>query len=395
MAGELICTFNLRWKITHVGYNEYGLSSLREALTIAHPVRSTVVLRRYSASPMALPDSYFIVGDQKNILFEKHILDFIHAGKPVVLLDSSGEVAHHILQFIPEKRWRSVTYLKPDTRPFKLNVLKRTQPHHASYFLEAIKAPSDYKIATATLDHYFLYGIAALIDAGGHTLVDLTYFLTDETYRTKVLANVKDTYIKYVWHVFEQLKDKDQLAEVRSAFTKITALNLHPLIRNVLEQSTNRLRFNGVVVIDIPREELGTESASLLGCLILALIAIHKPQTTLFIHEAEYFPNIPTVQTFLTLNDYRPVPGIPVVTRTTVENAAKLEPLFPIPESGTFQRFFQIPPNEAYTLRGGTMLDFPIIPHAYFPRPRIRRKIIERCTIQYTGRDRGLRHTDE
>ena len=342
--------------------------------------------------PFNWDDSFLIVGTnrkEKTELIVRLALDHLQEN-PIVFLDSNGNAIEEILNHFPKSKSKNAIYFDASNRDhsFKLNFLhgipREKHAQYASKLLEAIKAPSQYTIATATLDHYILYGIAALLDAGGYTLTDLPRFFTNRSFRTSVLVQVKDTFIRYVWDTFDALFPRDKSAEIRSSFTKLAALNLDPLVRDSLSQRKNRLRFKDkIVLISLPEKKLGKENTAMLGSLILAQLAIEDPDTTLFIDGADLFSNIPDIPHVLTLKDFKDIPtGSHIVLKTSVKDADRMEPLFVLDDRHL--RFFEIPEGMAYAGIAGQTIELQLYPHHYPLTNGVREKIIERCVIQYT-----------
>ncbi len=124
---------------------------------------------------------------------------------------------------------------------------------------------------------FLLYNsVAALVDVGGMTLVDLVRFLTDERYRRRLLSRVSDPVLRRFWEgdgaALSQLRP-DTVAPV---LNKVGQFLASPPIRHVLGQRHARfsarytMDHGGIFIANLGQGQIGADKAGLLGSLLLA-----------------------------------------------------------------------------------------------------------------------------
>jgi hypothetical protein len=252
--------------------------------------------------PFTVPKrNTFIVGQPRTGKSETLIrlaLDEIYNKKPIVFISSRGKAIAEILNHIPKKRQNDVLLFQPSRFPFAFNILARVpQERHAllaTTILDTVKGIWGYdRTPTPNIDQYIRAGIGTLLSVKGTTLLSLKFLLTDNSYRTELLGYVSDVLLKDFWDDFEELTDKEKRQETASTLNKVRAFMFEPLVRNCIDQRTNKLVLKDkIVLVSLDEARLGDENASLLGALVLAHLfveAVYELDTTLFIDDAYRF----------------------------------------------------------------------------------------------------------
>jgi hypothetical protein len=263
----------------------------------------------------------------------------------------------------------------------------------------------------------FVYaGVTALLDMPDGTLMGLKFLLTSRTYRARVLSQIQDPAIRNFWETdFEtHMPEREQRERTLSTLNKIGALIADPTIRNSIGQSKSSINFRDILdqgkifIARLPQGELGIEKSSLIGALLLSnfhLTALQRKDRTafhLYLDEFHHFGNSTVIEMLsgirkfgisLTvvcqyLDQLSPAMrsavlgtvGTMLAFRTGALDAETLSGEFALNRDDT--PLPALPPFWAYA-RTDRTTELCMPPISQQLRPRIARKIRDRCRSQY------------
>jgi hypothetical protein len=236
-----------------------------------------------SLSVSDLAQHLYIIGKSgtgKTTLLLNLILQVIHRGLGVAVIDPHGDLAQAVVDRVP--RWRSedVVYFDPGDLdfPIGLNVLRTSANSHlvASGIVSALKGI--WHESWGPRLEYILYAaVAALIECDNVSLLGLQRMLSDGEYRAWVVRQVKDPMVRAYWAQefgsYDRRFMQDAIAPIQN---KVGQLLMSPVTRNILGQvrSTIDARFmmdNGrIFVTNLSKGRLGEDKANLLGALLVS-----------------------------------------------------------------------------------------------------------------------------
>lgn len=343
-------------------------------------------------------------------LLTRLALDDIYNGSPVVFVDPTGEATDQILKYIPKQRQSDVILFDPARQPFAFNILSGIEDGKkdlfASTVLETVKGIWGYENApTPVLDKYFRGALLTALAAPGSTFFSLKFLLTDKTYRTETLAQIKDTVLDIFWKDYETLTDKEQRQDIDSTVNKLWAFLFSPLVRNCLDQRHNAMSFNQkIVLVSLRSREVGSENAALLGALVLASLYIEDVEQNLYINGSKFgtailgnllstCPNVNTVLAVQFLDqirtEFQPVLlggiGQLVAFRTSYRDNVTLAPDFNLNRDNySLADMNALGERTSYACIDGTTTVLQPIDRNY-PETHQAQKIIKRCMSQYTA----------
>lgn len=217
-------------------------------------------------------------GTGKSTLLLNLIVQDIHRGEGVAVLDPHGDLIEKLLDYIPPARWNDVVLVDPSDEDFPVgfNILS------AHSDLERTLLASDLvgvfqRLSTSWGDQMTsVLGNAILAflesDRGG-TLPELRRFLIEPEFRKEFLTSVKDPEVVYYW------KKEFGLVGGKSLGPLLTRLDtfLRPkAVRYMVGQKANRLNFGEImdtgkiVLAKLPQGLIGEENAYLLGSVLVA-----------------------------------------------------------------------------------------------------------------------------
>jgi type IV secretory pathway TraG/TraD family ATPase VirD4 len=143
-------------------------------------------------------------GSGKTTLLRNLILQDIHAGHGVGIIDPHGDLAEDVLDHIPSRRSDDVVYFNPSDQEYPIGFnLLRTVPQEsrhlvASGVVSAFK--NIWRDSWGPRLEYILYAaIAALLDCENTSILGVQRMLHDRRYREWVIKQVKDPLVKSFW----------------------------------------------------------------------------------------------------------------------------------------------------------------------------------------------------
>jgi hypothetical protein len=255
-------------------------------------------------------------GVGKSTLLKNMALSDINRGNGLCILDPHGDIAVEIIERIPEWRKKDLVYFNPRDMDnvIAFNPLHGIQPkyHHlvASGLVSAFK-----KIWADSwgprMEYILRYVILTLLWVPDATLLDVQPLLTDEGYRNRALIHVKEQYILDYWDKEFAKYNKVFRMEAISPILNKTGLFLSSApLRATVGQKARDLRLQEIMdkkkilICNLSKGELGEETSSLFGSMILSTIqqaALYRarlPQE----QRVPFYCYIDEAQSFLTLS---------------------------------------------------------------------------------------------
>lgn len=120
--------------------------------------------------------------------------------------------------------------------------------------------------------------LLTLVEAENATLLWLLPLLTDENFRRKITANIKDRMaLKPFWDQFEALRDTEKRTQISPVLNKLRQLTLRPGLRNILGQAKPKFSLTDlfykrrIVLVPLNKGITGGETSRLIGSLIVGL----------------------------------------------------------------------------------------------------------------------------
>jgi DNA helicase HerA-like ATPase len=218
----------------------------------------------------------------KSTLLRNMILQDIYAGRGVGLLDPHGDLAEEILDAIPMGRTNEVLYFNPGdlARPVGLNLLpkvSRDQEHLVvSGVLSAFRGIWGSSWGPR-LEYILGHALAALLDHGNLTILALPRLLSDDSFRERVTAKVRDPIVRAFWQdEYARYERRFRLEAIAPIQNKIGRLLANAPMRNILGQVKNRfdtgfLMDRGrIMIADLAKGVIGEDYSRLLGALLLS-----------------------------------------------------------------------------------------------------------------------------
>ncbi len=219
-------------------------------------------------------------GSGKTTLLRNLLIQHITLGHGVGLIDPHGDLAEELLNHIPPPRADHLVYFNPGDLefPIGLNLLANVEPDDrhlvASGIVGAFK--NIWRDSWGPRLEYILYNaIAALLDCPNTSLLGVNRMLTDDNYRSWVIRQIKDPFIRAFWaEEYASYDPRFQREAIAPIQNKLGQFLLNPVVRNILGQVASKVSIPFVMdnsrlfIANLSKGRLGADKANLLGALL-------------------------------------------------------------------------------------------------------------------------------
>ena len=236
-------------------------------------------------------------GSGKTTLLRNLIVQHLAAGHGVALIDPHGDLAEELLDCIPPHRADDLVYFNPGDLdfPIGLNLIANVTPDDrhlvASGIVGAFK--SIWRDSWGPRLEYILYNaIAALLDCPNTSLLGVNRMLTDAVYRRRIVAKVRDPFVRAFWlEEYEQYDPRFQREAIAPIQNKLGQFLLNPVVRNILGQVRTKVSIpfmmntGRIFIANLSKGKLGADKANLLGSLLTtqfqlgAMARVNQPES--------------------------------------------------------------------------------------------------------------------
>lgn len=234
----------------------------------------------HQVAPDALRHTWVIgpTGVGKSTLLANLVLADITAGRSAVVVDPKGDLVTDIIDRLPPERLSDIVLLDgaDQERPIGLNPLAGTDPDLAVdtvlHILHELFA-AHWGPRTSDVLHA---GLLTLARRGGYTLCELPALLTNPQLRRAIVGSARlDTIgLGPFWSWYEGLSEAERAVVIGPAMNKLRTFTLRPALRLMLGQvggfDLQRIfTERKVLLVSLSKGTIGTETAQLLGSLLL------------------------------------------------------------------------------------------------------------------------------
>ena len=228
-------------------------------------------------------------GVGKTTLFSNMFEQDMKAGRGCCFVDPLGDAIEDLLGKVPENRVDDVILFDPSDveYPMGLNLLEWQTADQRDFLIqEAIQIfyklfdPTQMGIVGPQWEHWFRNAaLTIMAQPGGGTLIDVPRIFTDDNFRNRLIAGVKDQIVKAFWT--QQLaKTADfHKSEMYNYFiSKFGRFTTNELMRNIIGQKKSafnlrKLMDEGkILLINLSKGKIGEVNANLLGMILVSKI---------------------------------------------------------------------------------------------------------------------------
>lgn len=270
-------------------------------------------------------------GTGKSTLLEAMVLQDIRAGAPVILIEPHGDLIARLIARIPYDRIDDVILVDPSdaARPVCFNPLDARReedwPFLVNSFISALYDlydPTRSGIMGPRFEHAARNAMLTVMAARG-TLVDVVRVLTDDEYARELLPAVRDPFVRAYWEREIAQTSDFHKSEVLGYFvSKFARFVSDATIRRIVGRPESTFDFRSaiderrIVLIDLSRGRLGTDTSRVFGSLFLphimlaALSRIDTPEhgrhdAYLYVDEFQSLPGAALASMLAEVRKYR------------------------------------------------------------------------------------------
>lgn len=210
--------------------------------------------------------------------------DICEGDSGIVYFDFTGRDVEELMCYIPPHRRDDCVLFAPADREFPVafNPLDGVKPDQRDQ--RANEIYNSFKDiyypegnSTPNVELYMMTTLYALLDVPDSTLMGIYYMLASETYRKRVVGQLKNKVVESFWTDFyTAIPEKETRRDTQSTLNKMFSLIVDDTVKNVIGQVDNKLDFKAItdnrqiLLVSLPQGQLGREKARLLGTLVLS-----------------------------------------------------------------------------------------------------------------------------
>lgn len=225
-------------------------------------------------------------GMGKTTLLENMVLNDIYAGHGVGVVDPHGDFAEKIINYIPPNRINDVVYFNPSDidHPIGFNILETIDPryrHLVASGLMGVFKKIWPDVWSARMEYILNNTLLALLEFPNTTLLGINRLLADDTYRKRVVRNLKDPVIKSFWETeFAGYNDRYKQEAVAPVQNKIGQFLSASVIRNIVAQVRSRINIREIMdtrkifIMNLSKGRIGEDNSRLLGGMLITKIQL-------------------------------------------------------------------------------------------------------------------------
>lgn len=235
-----------------------------------------------------------MTGVGKSTLLERMIINDIHAGRGVILLDPHGDLAEAVIEKINTDRPDIYIFRPFDwDYPVGLNILEiesidpdmreMEKQLVVDSFITTLKRVFPPDSIGPSSEDFFRMAASALVDQPeGASFLEVLLMLTSHSYREKAKEFISTPQVKHYWEVnFPQLiSNRNTQALLAAPLNKTRRFVADRMISKIICQLESTLNIKnimdsgGVLICNLSQGLCGEENSRLLGAMLLAKIQI-------------------------------------------------------------------------------------------------------------------------
>jgi hypothetical protein len=230
-------------------------------------------------------------GTGKTTLLKNMIIQDIHNGEGVCMIDPHGTDIADVLAAVPDERMDDVIYFDPAyvQEPMGLNMLEYDEkfPEQKTFVVDELLSIFnklfDMKTAGGPMfEQYFRNAVLLVMDdpASGNTLVDVSRVLVDQKFRELKLERSKNPIVVQFWReIADKAGGEASLQNIVPYITsKFDIFLSNEVMRPVIGQQTSAFNFRNIMderkilLVNLSKGRLGDINAHLIGLILVGKI---------------------------------------------------------------------------------------------------------------------------
>jgi hypothetical protein len=232
-------------------------------------------------------------GTGKSTLLENMIIDDMQEGRGLAVVDPHGDLIKHLMEYVPDDRIKDVVFFSPSDRlyPVAFNLLENVDPELKNIVASGVVGIFKKIFGESwgpRLEYILRNTILALLDYPDATLLGITKLLVDQDFRNRVVEKIKDPVIKdFFVNEYEKYDQKFRTEAIAPIQNKVGQFLSSTTIRNIIGQPKSTVNIEDIMnsgkilFVDLSIGEIGEDSSSLLGAMMITKIQLSAMRRTL------------------------------------------------------------------------------------------------------------------
>jgi len=225
-------------------------------------------------------------GTGKTTLLMNMLVSDIVAGRGVGFIDPHGDMAEHLLNYIPKERIEDVIYFNPADMayPIAFNAIEKVDPevkHLVASGLMGVFKKIWPDVWSARMEYILNNTVLSLLEIPGSTLLGINRMFSDKTFRKSVVDQLEDPVIKAFWTQeyakYQQRYEQEATAAIQN---KIGQFSSAAVIRNIIGQPHSSFDFRKamderkIIIMNLSKGRVGEDNSKLLGGMLITKIQL-------------------------------------------------------------------------------------------------------------------------
>jgi len=223
-------------------------------------------------------------GTGKTTLLLNMLIQDIKNGEGVGFFDPHGDALFKLLRYIPKERVEDVVFLNPADldHPFAFNPLENVDYYKRTLVTSMILSVFRkiwIDAWSARMEYILQNSLLTLLEYPGSTLLDINRLLADDSFRKRVVSQLKDPVVKAFWeNEFNKYHLQFRTEAIAPIQNKVGQFISNPLLRNIIGQSKSTIDLNEILnegkifLVNLAIGQIGEISAQLLGGLLVSTL---------------------------------------------------------------------------------------------------------------------------
>jgi Type IV secretion-system coupling protein DNA-binding domain len=200
----------------------------------------------------------------------------------VAVIDPHGDLAEAVADCIPSDRTHAVCYLDAadSDRPIGFNPLAHIAPERHALAASGIVSAFKHLWRDSwgpRLEHFMFQGVMALLALPRATLIDLPRVYTQEDFRDRAVARLRDPISARFWREeYPRYDDRYRAEAAGPILNKVGQLAASPALRAILGQHVPKfdlsyaMEHRGILIANLAKGRIGEQAANMLGSLLVS-----------------------------------------------------------------------------------------------------------------------------
>ncbi|MCX6812955.1 MAG: type IV secretion system DNA-binding domain-containing protein [Candidatus Azambacteria bacterium] len=225
-------------------------------------------------------------GTGKTTLLMNMLVSDIVAGRGVGFIDPHGDMAEHLLNYIPKERIEDVIYFNPADMayPIAFNAIEKVDPevkHLVASGLMGVFKKIWPDVWSARMEYILNNTVLSLLEIPGSTLLGINRMFSDKAFRKSVVDQLDDPVIKAFWTQeyakYQQRYEQEATAAIQN---KIGQFSSAAVIRNIIGQPHSSFDFRKamderkIIIMNLSKGRVGEDNSKLLGGMLITKIQL-------------------------------------------------------------------------------------------------------------------------